>query len=935
MDSVPIDVKFFEILSGNKNPIEVITEYEETCFSFAKSSSSESELNGIKQFVDKKQKQISQEESNTWLLWKIIQENASKERKSLFDVCSMDPLVGFNCSKKSLAHGLENSNPELNKTYYVKEWLQKIYWRNEGESIQQIPDDLSNQSMWSLEKKETITNTTSLQSVHDQEKLVDPNGSLVLCEKAWSFVRSGREADAIKLFEGHGQAWRAAMMFGNELPSDSYFDQEESDKAGNAYYNLFKKTLLSILGEPTSDLNLFERAIMGTQAAHLKSILGACRTWEDYLWAHYFVKHEAQKNLELENYMKLNGSYLDEDDSSITYQPIWTEGEIFTSLQSCEEKAIKEMSFAPYHYIQTSIILSLYDELVETLAIWARKIVLDLGTVAGEGELIQNLAAQSQHLEVLRENSTLCKKEEGLAQSLSTLATILTVDQGALFVEGSVQHRVPTSILRFAVHLIMYLDRHGIWQFTAHEDDVYEVDGDNVLNAAAIFQAYASYLSTIGQLKLVPFYLSFFPNLTVPYNVKILCKGEASATVSKKILFSTSTYATLLLRDPQVVGKEAEYLKIARDHGLDTLAIMTHIVDLLLDSFDEHQKNYVSMDEKELEIVDQNLINLLRWLSYDEKQSFEILKQSNRLIRKFLVNNRPRSAKATFTYLEERLSSNYRSTLEQWICTPNLTLNNVAALFHPKNQNNPAFFNGKPLVNSVDLKQKFIDALTQIKTEAGIKTAEEMRDIERKILFDIKREFIDNNEANLEHEMEKYILGVEIQNSIREHLSLYYYLHVLKLFEEWTALTIKYSFVQFSPNEEAMTKLSQNDVQLMVELESNLDKILKCNSGWLLDPPSSAPKYTYEEPFSIEMRVTRTREIRMIRTMVIPNALAILHDIFSYTGKITSCIELANLATDDQYKLLNSFPKEDSSDLIRVILRSQVKDMETTIKSNQ
>lgn len=98
-------------------------------------------------------------------------------------------------------------------------------------------------------------------------------------------------------------------MFGSHLPSDFHLDgnqkngsikEEEaqnSEETGNAYCNLFKKTLNSILSEPSSNLNVYERAIMGTQAAHLKSILGACKTWEDFLWAHYFVKHDAQSNL--------------------------------------------------------------------------------------------------------------------------------------------------------------------------------------------------------------------------------------------------------------------------------------------------------------------------------------------------------------------------------------------------------------------------------------------------------------------------------------------------------------------------------------------------------------------------------------------------------------------------------------------------------------
>jgi hypothetical protein len=365
---------------------------------------------------------------------------------------------------------------------------------------------------------------------------------------------------------------------------------------------------------------------------------------------------------------------------------------------------------------------------------------------------------------------------------------------------------------------------------------------------------------------------------------------------------------------------------------------MTHIVDLLLDSFEDNKKYYDSLDDKELEILDGNLIHQLKWLSYDEKQSFEILKQSNRLVRKFLVNDRPRSAKATFTYLEERLNCNYRTTIEQWISNPNYTLNNVGTLFQPNNQKSPAFINGKPLSNYADLKQKFIEARTLILSETvEFRTPEEIHELEMNIIEDLKREFVDNkNEENIDPEMKNKILGVEIQNSIREHLALYSYLQVLKLFEEWTILSNKLSFVQFSSNEKAMSKLSQNDVQLMADLESSLYKILKCSpAGWLLDPPSPISQNGREDDFSMEMRLARVNEIEKIRLVVIPNAFAILHDIFSYTGKITSCIELADLVADVQYKFKRCFPEQILTDLMNIITKSQVKEIEIMKKSDQ
>jgi hypothetical protein len=72
-------------------------------------------------------------------------------------------------------------------------------------------------------------------------------------------------------------------------------------------------------------------------------------------------------------------------------------------------------------------------------------------------------------------------------------------------------------------------------------------------------------------------------------------------------------------------------LQLATDNGLDCLTITSHIVDRILDcpypqSLLEDQKvNY-----------DNSLIEQLKWLSYDLNQGIEIIKQSNKLIRRFI-----------------------------------------------------------------------------------------------------------------------------------------------------------------------------------------------------------------------------------------------------------------------------------------------------------
>jgi len=938
MDST-IDLKFFEILEKNL-PLDILEEYEDTCFSFAMTV--DNEPNGIKHFFEKRQRENLQEESNTWALTKILKKYASNKKKSLLDGYAKDPLIGLNCSKKSLANRLEESTAEINKTLYVKQWLQDIYWKNKGHLIEKnFNFDLSSQSMWSLETNETVKKTYTDENLN-QEKLVDPNGILQLCQNGWSFVRSGREAEAIQYFEHNGHAWRAAMMFGSHLPSDRQFDNDETSdgdipfKSGNPYSNLFRKTLLSMLSNP-SNLNVYEKAIMGTQAGHLKSILGACATWEDHLWAHYFVKHDAQTNLELENFITLNGSFLEEDDSSLTHQPIFSEEDIFTTLKTSEDSTIKELASSPFHYIQSCIILSSYNELIRTLATWAKNIVPDLGIITPEGVFIQDIVKMKTHNTDVQQPS------------------IHDIP------------RAPSSILRFGVHFIIYLDKHGIWQFTKKGSEQV-----NILNAATIFQAYTTYLSTLNQFKLIPYYLSFFPNLYVCYR-------------NKKILFSTSTYATLLMRNPRVIGHEEEYLKIAEQYGLDVLGITTHMVEHFFDSSENDVSKYNDYNEtSESKIkngeennnnnnnnnnknndgnfnVDENnnydsnnnnsnkiknklleeelsfdllLIQQLKWLTFDKNQSYEIIKQSNRLIRRFIVNKRPQSVSATYTYLREKFP-NYLINIEKWITKPGLTLNNVENLFDTNDQINPAFIDEKQLVTSIDLNQLYLDTLRLRLIEGNYTTQEEISDLENQVIQEIKQD-CRNRMISLPRDLKNNEKGVDIKNAIREHLSFFSYLEILKNNEIWKGISIKLRVEdQFSWTsiDDKLSKLTQNDMQLLQKLETDMYQILKSPSGWLSDIPSSYPEQTQIKDRDDIERLERNRQIKAIKSFVIPQIFFILHQLFSETGKISSCVDLAYLATDARYNLLPCFPVEEVKKLMLLISKSEVKEMELKLRS--
>jgi hypothetical protein len=76
---------------------------------------------------------------------------------------------------------------------------------------------------------------------------------------------TSREAIAVQLLGRAKQGWRAAMFLGHRYP-----DEEDG---GNAYRNLYRKTVARILDEAT-DLNIYERALWGVQAGQVQAILG-------------------------------------------------------------------------------------------------------------------------------------------------------------------------------------------------------------------------------------------------------------------------------------------------------------------------------------------------------------------------------------------------------------------------------------------------------------------------------------------------------------------------------------------------------------------------------------------------------------------------------------------------------------------------------------
>jgi hypothetical protein len=229
---------------------------------------------------------------------------------------------------------------------------------------------------------------------------------------------------------------------------------------------------------------------------------------------------------------------------------------------------------------------------------------------------------------------------------------------------------------------------------------IHSADSTRGQHAAAIIQSYVVYLSSIGATDLIAYYVSLFPDLyTVHHTRKALVCISTYATFLMRYaafrcvifvsvlffsfvlfylfvclfiylfccffffclllfvcfflfvlilflllfhqLFLLSFFCLfvllllvgggLLCSDPAVIGRERDLLRLAADYGLDCTAITAHIVEHICDvPLPDH------LSEEQILQFDNSLIEQLKWLSYDLNQSFEIIKQSNKLIRKFI-----------------------------------------------------------------------------------------------------------------------------------------------------------------------------------------------------------------------------------------------------------------------------------------------------------
>jgi nuclear pore complex protein Nup107 len=185
----------------------------------------------------------------------------------------------------------------------------------------------------------------------DQEK------EEALLRTIWKYLRSGRLKEAQEYCRASGQYWRAATIAGAEYYHNllSVGNNANTIQPTEANRNRFVycHTLLKHAKESTNKL---QRAIYGVLCGDLTSMLEACDTWEDYLWAYLKANVSSEFNKLLKNYIDQHS-----EDASYVQNVLQSQSEILSldqiiyNLRNHADEKVRNEAKQPYHMTQSYI----------------------------------------------------------------------------------------------------------------------------------------------------------------------------------------------------------------------------------------------------------------------------------------------------------------------------------------------------------------------------------------------------------------------------------------------------------------------------------------------------------------------------------------------------------------------------------------------------
>ncbi|WOO81998.1 Nuclear pore complex protein [Vanrija pseudolonga] len=193
-----------------------------------------------------------------------------------------------------------------------------------------------------------------------------------LLEVLWDRVRHGELDDAVSVCEQGGEPWRAASLIGGRRWSVGGLTKDSlpvSALQGNRARALWKKSCRAIAKNPT--LSSAERSLYAALISDLPTLLPACTTWEDQLWAYIQARLENR----IDRRAQELGGFWQEEDISIGVDDEESGGsasdsieDVFARIAAVQTGDIAAASQSPYIAVQRYVILGRTNDLLVNFA---------------------------------------------------------------------------------------------------------------------------------------------------------------------------------------------------------------------------------------------------------------------------------------------------------------------------------------------------------------------------------------------------------------------------------------------------------------------------------------------------------------------------------------------------------------------------------------
>ncbi|KAL1412723.1 Nucleoporin nup84 [Vanrija albida] len=193
-----------------------------------------------------------------------------------------------------------------------------------------------------------------------------------LLEALWDFVRHGELDKAVTVCEEGGEPWRAASLIGGRRWSVGGLTKDSlplSALQGNRARALWKKSCRAIAKNPT--LSSAERSLYAALISDLPTLLPACTTWEDQLWAYIQARLENRidrRAQELGGFWQEEDISIGLDDEENGVSATDSLEEVFARIAAVPTGDIAEKARSPYYAVQRYVILGKTNDLLVSFA---------------------------------------------------------------------------------------------------------------------------------------------------------------------------------------------------------------------------------------------------------------------------------------------------------------------------------------------------------------------------------------------------------------------------------------------------------------------------------------------------------------------------------------------------------------------------------------